>query len=110
MGMFIEDNARPGEAAVLRMQAIAGDARDALQTATLQAFHMLWDDPASLQYKLDVMGTKAATVFAIHRLTIVYLLQVGAVIDPADYTPPYEVVEHPDGRVTAIIPETADQV
>ena len=99
------DNAtvRPGESTVLRMQQLSLDARETLLAVTVQTFHMLWDDPTSLQEKLNVMGVNAVDVFNIHRLTIAYLLQVGAVIAAEDYTPPYEFTENPDGTITAKI-------
>jgi len=102
---FLESTARPGEDVVRQMEKMSAEARDALIAVTVQIFHMLWDDPSSVQAKLDVMGTNARSVFALHRQTVGYLLQVGAQIAPEDYTPPYQFTENPDGTVTVTIPE-----
>lgn len=100
---FIDSKSQPGEDVVRQIEKLSADARDALLAVTVQTFHMLWDDPTSVQAKLDVMGVNAVKVFALHRLTIGYLMQVGAQIAPDDYTPPWPFKENEDGTVTATV-------
>ena len=94
----------PGVDVVRQIEKLSSEARDSLLSVTIQTFHMLWDDPTSVQAKLDAMGINAVEVFNLHRLTVGYLMQVGAVMSMEDYSPPYEFKENPDGTIIAIIP------
>ncbi len=90
----------PGESVVKRMQDISSNAIESLRAATIETFHLLWDDRSSRQDKLDRMGSRAVPAFIQHAMTIEFLLRSGIQIDPRDYTPPMSYSLNEDGTIT----------
>lgn len=90
----------PAESAVIRIGERAAEALTVLKSATVEAFHALWDDHETVADKLAVMGVNAVASFDQHARTVAFLLASGVEMNPADYTPPLPYTAHKDGTIT----------
>lgn len=70
-----KSNPLPGETAVTSIGEIASRALDNYADEAKRAFGLLWSDPASIQDKLDRMGTHAGLAFSQHYDTVLHLLR-----------------------------------
>lgn len=68
----------PGLATVTEMGRIAEQTLDDFQANISTLFRLQWEDPSSIQDKLDRMGTKAALVFDQHKDAVGYILRTHA--------------------------------
>ena len=88
------------ESHVARTAQIANQALLNLKSECVETFRRLWYSDISPQDQLAVMGTNAVAAFTQHANTIMFLLQSGIGMNPADYTPPLAYTAHEDGTIT----------
>ena len=114
---FLTNKSAPlaGESSVALMGEIASRGLALYADAATQTFDLLWSDTASIQSKLDRMGSQAAMAFQQHYDTVTHLLRSfarGAFVEsgatPAELASllsdaPTWVLTHPDHALSAAV-------
>lgn len=89
---ILENRTTPSAAEihVARTEQLANETLTEFKAKTIESFRRTWYSDIPVQDQLAVMGTRALAAFTQHAKAVMFLIQSGIEMNPADYTPPLE--------------------